>query len=43
MKKVDRVIHSTSINKLEHLVSNDHIAVDPERNMGPRCLMLIAF
>jgi hypothetical protein len=29
--------------KLEHLVSNDHISVVPERNLGPRCLILIAF
>jgi hypothetical protein len=29
--------------KLEHLVSNDRIPVVPERNLGPRCLMLVAF
>jgi hypothetical protein len=29
--------------KLEYLVSNDHIPVVPECNLGPRCLMLIAF
>jgi hypothetical protein len=29
--------------KLEHLVSNDHIPVISERNLGPRCLMLVTF
>jgi hypothetical protein len=29
--------------KLEHLVSNDHIPVVPERKLGPWSLMLIAF
>jgi hypothetical protein len=29
--------------KLEYLVSNDHILVVPERNLGPWCLMLVAF
>jgi hypothetical protein len=29
--------------KLEHLVSNDHILVLLECNLGPRCLMPIAF
>jgi hypothetical protein len=29
--------------KLEHLVSNNRIPVVPERNLGPRCLMLVAF
>jgi hypothetical protein len=29
--------------KLEQLVSNDHIPVVLECNLGPRCLMLIAF
>jgi hypothetical protein len=29
--------------KLEHLVSNDHIPVVLECNLGPRCLMLVAF
>jgi hypothetical protein len=28
--------------KLEHLVSNG-IPVVPERNLGPQCLMLVAF
>jgi hypothetical protein len=29
--------------KLEYLVSNDHIPVVLERNLGSRCLMHIAF
>jgi hypothetical protein len=29
--------------KLEHLVSNYCIPVVPKRNMGPWCLMLVAF
>jgi hypothetical protein len=29
--------------KLEYLVSNDRTPVVPERNLGPRCLMLVAF
>jgi hypothetical protein len=29
--------------KLEHLVSNDRIPVVLECNLGPRCLMLVAF
>jgi hypothetical protein len=29
--------------KLEHLVFNDRISVVPERNLGPRCMMHVAF
>jgi hypothetical protein len=41
MKKVES--HSLHLYKLEYLVFNDRIPVAPERNLGPRCLMLIAF
>jgi hypothetical protein len=39
-EKVERVIQ---LYKLEHLVSNDHIPAVLECNLGPRCLMLVAF
>jgi hypothetical protein len=39
-KKVERVLQ---LYKLEHLISNDRLPVVPERNLGPRCLILIAF
>jgi hypothetical protein len=43
VKKVERVIHSTSLYKLEHLVSNDCIPVVPERNLNSWCQILVAF
>jgi hypothetical protein len=42
MKKVESFI-VLQLYKLEHLVSNYHTLIVPECNLGPRCLMLIAF
>jgi hypothetical protein len=43
MKKLRGSFIVLQLYKLEHLVSIDCISVVPERNLGPRCLMLIAF
>jgi hypothetical protein len=44
MKKVERGSFTVlQLYKLEYLVSNDRIPAVPERNPGPRCLMLVAF
>jgi hypothetical protein len=42
-KKLRELFIILQLYKLEHLVSNDHIPVVPERNLGPWCLMLVAF
>jgi hypothetical protein len=42
-KKLRESFTVLQLYKLEHLVSNYHIPVVPERNLGPQCLMLIAF
>jgi hypothetical protein len=35
------IVHQ--LYKLEHLVSNDHIPIVLERNLGPQRLMLVTF
>jgi hypothetical protein len=42
-KKLRESFTVLQLYKLEYLVSNERILVVPERNLGPRCLMLIAF
>jgi hypothetical protein len=42
-KKLGESFTVLQLYKLEHLVSNDHIPVVPECNLGPRCLMFIDF
>jgi hypothetical protein len=42
MKKVESFT-VLQLCKLEHLVSNDRILVVLECNLGPQCLMLVAF
>jgi hypothetical protein len=42
-KKLRESFTILQLYKLEYLVSNDRIPVVLERNLGPRCLMLIAF
>jgi hypothetical protein len=43
MKKLRESFIVLQLYKLEHLVSNDRMPVVPECNLGPLCLMLIAF
>jgi hypothetical protein len=42
-KKLRESIIALQLYKLEHLVSKDHIPVVLESNLGPPCLMLVAF
>jgi hypothetical protein len=42
-KKLRETFTVLQLYKLEHLVFNYHIPVVPECNLGPQCLMLIAF
>jgi hypothetical protein len=42
-KKLRESFTVLQLYKLEYLVSNDHIPIVPEHNLGPRCLMLVAF
>jgi hypothetical protein len=42
-KKLREYFTVLQLYKLEHLVSNDRIPVVSEHNLGPRCLMLVAF
>jgi hypothetical protein len=42
-KKLRESFTLLQLYKLNHIVSNDRIPVVSERNLGPRCLMLIAF
>jgi hypothetical protein len=42
-KKLRESFTLLQLYKLEYLVSNDHIPIILERNLGPRCLILIAF
>jgi hypothetical protein len=42
-KKMRESFTILQLYKLEHLVSNDHILVVLEYNLGPHCLMLVAF
>jgi hypothetical protein len=41
-KKLRESFIVLQLYKLEYLVSNDRILNVPERNLGPRCLMVIA-
>jgi hypothetical protein len=42
-KKLRESLAVLQLYKLEYLVSNGHISVAPNRNLGPWCLMLVAF
>jgi hypothetical protein len=42
-KKLRESFTVLQLYKLECLVSNDRILVVPEHNLGPLCLMLVAF
>jgi hypothetical protein len=42
-KKLRELFTVLQLYKLEYLVSNNCIPVVSERNLGPRCLMLVAF
>jgi hypothetical protein len=42
-KKLRESFTVLQLYKLEHLVFNDCILVVPKRNLGPQCLMLVAF
>jgi hypothetical protein len=43
IKRLRESFTTLQLYKLEYLVSNDCISVAPEHNLGPRCLMLVAF
>jgi hypothetical protein len=42
-KKLRESFIVLQLYKLEYLVSNDRIPVVPKHNLGPQCMMLIAF